>query len=192
MARFNHGHQGPKEIGCGPEFLAWLTDPVLNGAGALNDFGCYGANIMTAIMRGKTPVSVSAVTRRFKPAVYPKVDDDATIVVDYPGAQAVIQASWNWTFNRKDMELYGDKAALSAPDAATLIRRGPDGRAQESKLTPAETKVYTDPFVYLAAVVSGKEAVAPWSFYSLENNVMVVRILEAARISAKTGKSVRP
>src|SRR5690606_20904652 len=22
------GHQGPKEIGCSPEFLAWLTDPV--------------------------------------------------------------------------------------------------------------------------------------------------------------------
>lgn len=24
------GHQGPVEIGCGPEFLQWLTDPVLN------------------------------------------------------------------------------------------------------------------------------------------------------------------
>lgn len=192
MARFNHGHQGPKEIGCGPEFLAWLTDPVLNGAGALNDFGCYGANIMTALMRGKAPVSVSAVTRQFKPAVYPKVDDDATIIVDYPGAQAVIQASWNWTFNRKDMELYGDKASISAPDATTLITRGPNGRPQERKVTAKEAQVYTDPFVYLAAVVRGRETVAPWSLYSLENNVMVVRILEAAGISAKTGKSVRP
>ncbi|WP_423735107.1 Gfo/Idh/MocA family protein [Chitinophaga caseinilytica] len=190
MARFNHGHQGPKEIGCSPEFLAWLTDPVLNGAGALTDFGCYGANIMTALMRNEAPVSVTAVTRRFKPEVYPKVDDDATIVVDYPGAQAVIQASWNWTFNRKDMELYGTQAALSAPDAATLIRRGTSGRPQETKVTPEELKVYTDPFVYLAAVVKGKETVAPWSLYSLENNVMVVRILEAAKISAKTGKSV--
>ena len=33
------GHQGPKEIGCSPEFLAWLTDPVKNGGGALTDFG---------------------------------------------------------------------------------------------------------------------------------------------------------
>src|ERR1700681_3902263 len=35
------GHNGPKEIGCSPDFLHWLTDPVKNGAGALTDFGCY-------------------------------------------------------------------------------------------------------------------------------------------------------
>ena len=33
------GHPGPKEIGVGPEFLAWLSGPVQNGAGALFDFG---------------------------------------------------------------------------------------------------------------------------------------------------------
>ena len=32
------GHRGPKEIGVRPEFLAWLTDPKLDGAGALFDF----------------------------------------------------------------------------------------------------------------------------------------------------------
>ena len=37
---FRDGHQGPKEIGVGPEFLRWLTDPQKNGAGALFDFGC--------------------------------------------------------------------------------------------------------------------------------------------------------
>ena len=49
------GHQGPKEIGVQPEFLAWLTDPKLNGAGALFDFGCYGADLMTWLMDGETP-----------------------------------------------------------------------------------------------------------------------------------------
>ncbi|HMQ88875.1 MAG TPA: Gfo/Idh/MocA family oxidoreductase, partial [Flavilitoribacter sp.] len=44
---FHHGHQGPIEIGCNPEFLEFLTDPVLNGGGALTDFGCYGANLAT-------------------------------------------------------------------------------------------------------------------------------------------------
>ena len=33
------GHQGPKEIGVGPEWLPWLTDPKQNGAGALFDLG---------------------------------------------------------------------------------------------------------------------------------------------------------
>ncbi|MFK7845559.1 MAG: Gfo/Idh/MocA family protein, partial [Rhodothermales bacterium] len=37
------GHFGPKEIGVSKEFLDWLVDPVLNGGGALTDFGCYGA-----------------------------------------------------------------------------------------------------------------------------------------------------
>ena len=41
------GHKGPKEIGVEPEFLSWLTDPKLNGGGALFDFGCYGADLMT-------------------------------------------------------------------------------------------------------------------------------------------------
>ena len=54
------GHQGPKEIGCSKEFLAWLTDPVLNGAGALNDFGCYGADLMTWLMHGQKPIAVTA------------------------------------------------------------------------------------------------------------------------------------
>src|SRR5664279_206458 len=101
------GHQGPKEIGCGKEFLDWLTDPVQNGGGALIDFGCYGANLMTYLLKGEEPVSVTAVTRHFKPDIYPNVDDEATIIVTYPNAQCIIQASWNWPFGRKDMEIYG-------------------------------------------------------------------------------------
>ena len=101
------GHRGPKEIGVQPEFLAWLTDPDKNGAGALFDFGCYGANLMTWLMDDARPTSVTAVTRRFKPEIYPQVDDEATIILEYPGAQAIIQASWNWPFDRKDMEIYG-------------------------------------------------------------------------------------
>ncbi len=46
------GHNGPKEIGCSKEFLDWLTDPVLNGGGAIMDFGCYGANLMTYLTHG--------------------------------------------------------------------------------------------------------------------------------------------
>src|SRR5690606_16089059 len=57
----NDGHQGPKEIGVSKEFLEILTDPEKNGAGALVDFGCYGANLMTWLMKGERPLSVTAV-----------------------------------------------------------------------------------------------------------------------------------
>ncbi len=103
------GISGPKEIGVGPEFLSWLTDPKQNGAGALFDFGCYGVDLATWMMHGELPVSVTAVTQQIKPDVYPHVDDEATILLAYPHAQAIIQASWNWPFGRKDMEVYGAK-----------------------------------------------------------------------------------
>jgi glucose-fructose oxidoreductase len=75
------GHQGPKEIGVPPEFLSWLTDPAQNGAGALYDFGCYGVDLMTWLMHGETPLTVTAVVNHDKPQIYPNVDDDATIVL---------------------------------------------------------------------------------------------------------------
>ena len=55
------GHQGPQEINVQPEFFAWLSDPVKNGAGALFDFGCYGANLMTWLMDNQRPIAVTAL-----------------------------------------------------------------------------------------------------------------------------------
>ena len=57
------GHSGPKEIGVPGEFLNWLTDPTKNGAGALFDFGCYGANLMTRLMDNQRPRTVTVVGR---------------------------------------------------------------------------------------------------------------------------------
>src|SRR5579863_3982598 len=98
---FHDGHKGPKEIGCSTNFLAWLTDPVLNGGGAINDFGCYGADIATWFFDGQKPTSVYAVAQQLKPDVYPKVEDDATIILTYPKAEVILQPSWNWPVNRK-------------------------------------------------------------------------------------------
>ena len=75
---FHDGHQGPKEINVNKEFFQWLTDPVQNGGGALVDFGCYGANMITYFLKGEKPVSVIAVTQHFKPRIYPEVEDEAT------------------------------------------------------------------------------------------------------------------
>lgn len=184
------GHEGPKEIGCSPEFLAWLTDPVLNGGGAITDFGCYGANLMTFLMKGQEPVAVTAVTRQFKPSVYPRVDDDATIIVDYPDAQCIIQASWNWPYSRKDMEIYGDKGYIFAPDRNT-IELGNAPKSIVRSVSANDVRVYEDPFIYLRDFVYGKANSYVSDLYSLDNNLIVVKILAAARESASTGKKVK-
>jgi predicted dehydrogenase len=189
-AVFHHGHEGPKEIGVGPEFLDWLTDPVQNGGGAVIDFGCYGANIMTALMGSTRPLSVFAVLRQYKPEIYSKVDDEATIVVEYPRSTAIIQASWNWPFGRKDMEVYGPDGYVVTYDGAHISRKNRSGAARRDSITVSETRVYTDPFKYLAHAVRKKITVPEFGLYSLSNNVRVVEILDAAKESASTGRKV--
>ena len=184
------GHQGPKEIGCGPMFLEWLTDPVLNGGGAVIDFGCYGANLATWLLNGQQPLSVYAVLKQHKPAVYPRVDDDATIVVEYPGCTVQIMASWCWPKNRKDMYVYGSKGSIFQLTPTQMETRigGHDSGVFEA---PQLSAPYNDSFRFLRAVVRGEITLPPYDLSSLENNMMVVRILDAARRSARTGRPVK-
>jgi predicted dehydrogenase len=182
------GHRGPKEIGCSTNFLAWLTDPVLNGGGALNDFGCYGADLATWLMDGRRPTSVFAVTQQIKPDIYPKVEDEATIVLTYPKAQAIIQASWNWPFDRKDMEIYGQTGSVLVPRSDLLRVRTGNARAETEIVPPALTGANADPLSYLAAVVRGE--IKPSGLSSLEVNMVVIEILDAAHESARKGKQI--
>jgi predicted dehydrogenase len=182
------GHRGPKEIGVQPEFLTWLTDPNLNGAGALFDFGCYGADLMTWLMDGRRPTAVTAVVQQIKPDVYPKVDDEATIILTYPHAQAIVQASWNWPFDRKDMEVYGQTGyAITVGRDQLRVRRA---GGEEEKVTASPIPAPDDdPINYLRAVVLG--GIKPTGLSSLDTNLVVMEILDAARQSAATGKTVQ-
>ncbi len=181
------GHRGPITIGCQPEFVEWLSDPKLNGGGAIIDFGCYGADLMTWLMAGQRPTSVFAVTQHFQPELYPKVDDEATIVLAYPKAQGIIQASWNWPVDRKDMEIYGQTGQILVPRKNILRTASPDQPERETKI-PALINPQADPISYLAAVVRGE--IQPAGLSSLAVNLTVMEILDAARESAATGKRV--
>ncbi len=182
------GHQGPKEINCSPDFLKWLTDPVLNGAGALNDFGCYGANLMTWLMQGKRPIAVTAITRHYKPDVYPKVDDDATIIVEYPEATGLIEASWNWPFSIKDLEVFGQTGYLHALDNSNINIRMRENN-KSSKKAEALIAPINDPIIYLSAVLN-KQIPGTDDLSSLKNNMIVMEILDAAKRSAASGKRI--
>ena len=185
----HHGHQGPKEIGITDEFLDWLTDPRLNGGGALIDFGCYGANLMTWLMQGAVPETVTAVTQQIKPSIYPEVDDETTIVVTYPEAQGIIQASWNWPYSRKDLAVYGQAGVINAL-TPERVRERQGGNAPTERTLSARPAPFDDPFSYFAAVVRGDVEVEPTDLSALENNVTVVRILDAARRSAQTSETI--
>ncbi|MGB5819786.1 MAG: Gfo/Idh/MocA family oxidoreductase [Saonia sp.] len=187
---FHTGHPGPIEIGCNPEFLEWLIDPDLNGGGALTDFGCYGANLATWFMQGEVPEKIYCTTQQLKPELYPEVEDDAILIISYPKVQVIIQASWNWSHNRKDMELYGTTGYV-------ICKNGTDMEVMEKETdgpyaleAPSLLQGIHDPFALLQKVVKDNYELPRFDVSSIENNMIVIQILEAAKHSAKNGETV--
>jgi len=185
---FYKGHSGPKEIGCSPEFFNWLTDPNLNGGGALFDFGCYGANLTTWFLNNQKPLSVTAVTRQTKPAIYTKVDDDATVIITYPKTQVIIMASWSWPYGKDSIEIYGSAGSIQTIDGRNAILRI-DGKPEQKITANAIESPYSDSLTYLSAVVNG--GIKPQETASLENNMIVTEILCAARRSAQSHSTIQ-
>jgi predicted dehydrogenase len=178
---FRHGHKGPREIGCSEEFLQWLTDPVQNGGGAIIDFGCYGAALATWLMNDERPTNVTATATTLKPSQYPHVDDDATIVLTYPNATAILQASWAWTHDIKEADIHAEGRSLNAGRGSLLFSRAENAAPQQIDVPPLPPDLENE-WTYLRKVIRGECAVDALS--SLELNLIVVDILDQARQSA--------
>ncbi len=184
-----YGHRGPKEIGVSQQFANWLYDPVKNGGGAIMDFGCYGAEL-SLWLKGR-PTRVYATTRKMKVEQNNKVDDDATIVLDYPDATAIIEASWDWPYTKDQVEVFGPKGSLLARHNTLQHRsadaRGPnvapDGESVTLDVLPRET---SNPIAYFVDCIRNNKPIE--DPVSARLNVQVMEILDAARESARTGK----
>ncbi|GAA0726113.1 hypothetical protein GCM10009430_32770 [Aquimarina litoralis] len=189
----NDGHKGPKKIGLNEEFLQWLTDPIQNGGGAETDFGCYGVNILTWFMDGKRPESITAILRQFQPENNPKVNDESIILLNYDNSLAIIQGSWNWPIGRKDMEIYGENGVIYADNRNDLrirISKGYDKYEEQVMHLKERNAPYDDPFALLGAVIRNEVQLNEYDLNSIENNILVVEILDAAKKSAKLNKTI--
>jgi len=186
----NGGHKGPKKLDINQEFLDWLLDPVKNGGGVIIDYGCYGANLITWLLNGERPLSVTAITQQLQPKDYPNIEDEATIILAYPHAQGIVQASWNKPILGKEMEVYGEQGMAIAKDRNNIaIKLAENVPLKEEKL-PERQYPLEDPLSFFKAVIDGKIKMSPYDLSSLENNLLVVEILDAARKSAKTGQTI--
>jgi predicted dehydrogenase len=184
-----YGHQGPKEIGVSKYFADWLYDPVKNGGGAIMDFGCYGAE-WAVWLKGR-PSRVSAVTQNLKAAQRNPVDDDATLILNYPDGQAIIEASWDWPYNMGQVEVFGSKGSLLATRNDLFFRSPADDVAkvglegQRVALDPP-ARGTSNPISYFVDCIRNNKAIE--DPLSMKLNVQVMEILDAARESARTGK----
>src|SRR5690606_27990981 len=113
--------------------------------------------------------------------------DDATLILEYKsGATGIVQASWDWPYSIKDLQIYGESTSLHAEDPSTLVRYS-SPRKQEP--VPLVTTYFNDHLSYLKAVLDSK-ADGTNDLSSLSNNLIVVEILQAARESAARGERV--
>src|SRR6266571_6572118 len=184
-----YGHQGPKEIGVSKYFADWLYDPVKNGGGAIMDFGCYGAE-WAVWLKGR-PARVSAVTQKLKVEQHNPVDDDATIVLDYPDGTAIIEASWDWPYNMGQVQVFGPKGSLLATARDLFSRQ--TGRQEVSAALEGERVALdapahetSNPISYFVDCIRNNKPIE--DPLSMKVNVQVMEILDAARESARTGK----
>ena len=184
-----YGHQGPKEIGVSKEFADWLYDPVKNGGGALMDFGCYGAE-WALWLKGR-PTRVFATAEKLKTQQHNLVEDDATIILEYPDGAAILEPSWNWPYNMDRVQVFGPKGSLLATQDQLLSRpAGADDLPLEGKpvaLAPVPHNT-SNPISYLVdCILHNKPIENP---VAAEFNLQVVEILDAARESIRTGRAV--
>jgi len=185
-----YGHRGPKEIGISKQFANWLYDPEKNGGGAIMDFGCYGAEL-SVWLKGR-PTRVFASTRKLKVEQHNEVDDDATIVLEYPDATAIVEASWDWPYTKEQVEVFGPKGSLLASHQNLLFRsadaRGPNAAlsGEPVALDPVSHET-SNPISYLVDCIRNNKPIE--DPLSAKLNVQVMEILDAARESARSGRA---
>jgi predicted dehydrogenase len=184
-----YGHQGPKEIGVSQQFAEWLYDPAKNGGGAIMDFGCYGAE-WAVWLKGR-PTRVYATAYKLKNEQHNQVDDDATMVLEYPDATVIVEPSWDWPYGMDRVYVFGPKGSLlSTRDqlfsrASQSSATSPDGEAVTLSPVPHET---SNPIAYFVDCIRRNQAIE--NPLSARMNVEVMDILDAARESIRTQRAV--
>lgn len=195
---FRGGHAGPKEYGCSEYFYRWLYDRERNGAGAYIDYCGYGA-VMARHLLGQPSRAQATIGRLRKDDI--AVDDNAILVLRYPRAMAVIEATWSANGPVPDggPTIWGSRGSLvvqrqSARREGQVVRTGvvrhltsdnPDGAVIKPPDLPEGTRNATEYFLACLAADRSFEGLV-----SLETSLGAQEILEAGLFAARAGSEV--
>lgn len=183
------GHGGPSGGGWSTQprlkfFRRWLTDPVENGAGSLMDFGCYNA-LWSLWYLGK-PETVYAQANHLRPELYPKVEDNADLMLHYKNGVGIFEGSWALPSDYQDLEVFGLNGSLYMKNGSVELRKG--GKAEPVAL-PTLAPERANPVAYMVSCIRNNRA--PEGLVALPINVDVIEIIEAARQSVATGQAIK-
>lgn len=184
--RYRSAHSGPIAIGCSPQFVRDLTTPEINGAGALMDYCCYGADLAARLL-GR-PQAVTGLRGFFgtEPAYAPS-DDNAIILAKYAHAFGVCEASWTQptSYAETNPVIYGSEGAMGVSHGKIVILR--PGKPEETvDPRPLETPHRTGP-EYLIHCLENGLPIEGYCSPVVSRNAQ--EILEAGLRSANTGQT---
>jgi predicted dehydrogenase len=186
------GHGGPSSEGVKNKyFFDWLTDPVKNGGGALMDFGCY--NALWSLWYLGMPTKIYATVNHLRPERFPKVEDSATLVLSYPNGVGIYEGSWDLPRSMQDLEIFGrpdpngkQPGSLYMTHNRVDLRQG-RSPAEELPLTPLPEDA-SEPVAYMASRMKANQPIE--GLTAIDINVNVIRIIDLAKESVKTGRAV--
>lgn len=179
------GHGGPGSgTGRNKFFFDWLTDPEQNGEGALMDFGCY--NALWSLMYLGKPASVFAHTIQLRPEEFPKVEDSSAILLTYPKGVALLEGSWDLPQSYQQVEVFGLNGSAMADRREATFR--PARQGPQALPNPALQPYQLEPIAYMLECI--RTNTDPAGMVSVEYNVGVNEIIEAAKLSVKRGQPV--
>jgi predicted dehydrogenase len=189
QTKYRSAHAGPKELGCSPYFYGWLYDGNLNGAGALMDYCCYGAALARYVLG--QPSRVTGVMGHCLKD-YITLDDNAVIVMQWPRAIAITEASWTQIGHLTSYfaTIYGSEGTLHVEPGKNgrlllATREHEDGIEVPVDPLPSELSSATNYFLH--CIHHGKPVEG---LCSAEVSRDAQEILEAGILSATQGEAI--
>jgi predicted dehydrogenase len=183
------GHGGPSSEGARNKyFFSWLTDPEKNGAGALMDFGCY--NALWSLWYLGAPQSVYATALHLRPERFPKVEDAATIVLNYPHAVGIFEGSWNLPRSFQDLEIFG-RPDKTPPGSIYMTRQKVElrkGKENETLPIAPLPDDRSEPIAYMSSCIRNKKPIG--GLNAIDINVGVIQIIDVAKESIRSGRTI--
>jgi predicted dehydrogenase len=177
-------HNGPKEIGCDPHFWQWLYDEEKNGAGALMDYCGYSADMCSRFLG--LPEQVTGFRGVFVKD-YPVPDDSAIILMKYPHAFGVAEASWTQKvgYASNNPVVYGTEGSLAVSGGKVILQR-PGKETETIEAPPTKEPRRNGPEYFMHCLEAGEPIEG---FCSMVVSRNAQEILEAGKRAADTGQT---
>ena len=181
------GHSGPDELGCSEHFCGFLFDKHLNGAGAFNDYGGYGAS-MCVLFLG-LPHEVVGVAGRLLKTHLP-VDDNGMMILRYPHALCRLEMTWTEAVAHRpahDVILYGTEGTLVAGSQSVMLYTRANKDGSEVALDALPNGQTNGPEHFIACI---KEGCEPAFLTQADLSRDAQEVMEAGLLSATSGTTV--